>query len=223
MCPIKLDNNALKSLHKFATLVVPPGAKPIFERAEPWALFNKIEECPIDMDLINGNLEKVSQEKYIKRLQSLLNSTCNYDSTYLKAILNEVSQDYICIQTDEEYQAACSLLRYNRMFTPPIIPGLDLYLIRHWPIKYRTRYVADSMESGGLFLQPSMLGQATLLLSEDASSMTLSCNTEEQINGIDDISNEEQVVDSNSKDTGSQKRGGLLRLLRRLMRKPVRK
>lgn len=192
MCPIKIDSDVLLELPKNATLVVPPGAKQIFERAAPWALFGNIEECPIDKDVILGREKDASHDAHIKRLKSIMNSTCNYDAEYLKSIVYEVSQDFISIKDDSEYEKACSLLRYNRLFTPAIIPGLDLYLVRNWPLKYRIRYVTESLESGIPVSQLFGGDHVGHLLSENTDSLPINSDpvtakedTESNLNRLD--------------------------------------
>lgn len=148
MCPIRLDSHAFRDLPAKATLVVPPGTKMIFERATPWSLFNNIEEMSIDKDGIDAEDTEVSRHNYVERLKSIVNSTFNYDGEYLRDILKELGQNFINVESDMEYEQACSLLRYNRLFTPAIIPGLDLLLVKTWTQKYRLRYLNELLAAG---------------------------------------------------------------------------
>ncbi len=218
MCPIELDTDALKRLPANATLVVPPGAKQIFERADQWSLFSKIIELPIDKDIIGGREEDVPQEVVIKRLKSILYSTCNYDSTYLKGIMTEVSQNFKSIQSDKEYEQACMLFRYNRMFTPAVIPGLDLSLVRNWPLKYQIRYVKESMASGVPVSQLFMLNQAVNVLSTDSDSLFLPMSVDDQVDDIvtssvETLDSTEMQSDDMSESNGKKK---MIPFLRRL-------
>lgn len=168
--PIKSKEDKIGYLGENATLVVPKGTKIIFENLAPWSTFPNIEEWEIDEDKSDkGKFVKVSDEVYFKRLQSIADSKRKVDRLLLKEIIEELTQNYLYIDSDEEYEESMSLIAYNRSFSPAIIPELEKYLCKEWTNKYKLRIIENSLlesySSPLLFTEPGVT--QTLLLPEE--------------------------------------------------------
>ena len=168
--PIKSKEDEIGYLGENATLVVPKGTKIIFENLAPWSTFPNIEEWEIDEDKSDkGKFVKVSDEVYCKRLQSIADSKRKVDRLLLKEIIEELTQNYLYIDSDEEYEESMSLIAYNRSFSPAIIPELEKYLCKEWTNKYKLRIIENSLlesySSPMLFTEPGIT--QTLLLPEE--------------------------------------------------------
>lgn len=138
--PMRIGEDTFEKLGKDATLVVPKGAKIIFENASPWMAFPHIEEWEADVDKNDeGEFMPVSDESYYKRLQSIAGSKNNADRFYLKEIITELAQSYLYVDSDEEYEEAMSLFAYNRNFSPVIVPDLEKKICSEWSYKYKLK------------------------------------------------------------------------------------
>ena len=137
--PIKIDANCFVGMEDDTILYVPKGSKVIFEKAHPWNI-PKIEEIEINTDISSEeDSGKVSDEKYYKRLLSVANSLKNADRAYLQNILSDLMKSYLEVDTDEEYGEFMELLRYNNLFTPAIIHGIENEISKGWTNKYKLR------------------------------------------------------------------------------------
>jgi hypothetical protein len=168
--PLTSKEDAIGNLGENTTLVVPKGTKIIFENLAPWSTFPNIEEWEIDEDKSDkGKFVKVSDEVYFKRLQSIADSKRKVDRLLLKEIIEELTQNYLYIDSDEEYEESMSLIAYNRSFSPAIIPELEKYLCKEWTNKYKLRIIENSLlesySSPLLFTEPGVT--QTLLLPEE--------------------------------------------------------
>ena len=144
--PMNISEDTFKFMGKETTLVVPKGTKMIFENASPWAYFPVIEEWETSIDKDeNGKEITVTDEVYYKRLQSLSASKEKADRFYLKEIITELSQSYLYVDSDEEYNEALSLIAYNRSFFPAIVPDLEIQLCREWANSYKLKLINHSI------------------------------------------------------------------------------
>lgn len=138
--PLKIDDNSFGNLGDESTLVVPKGTKMIFEAASPWNSFRNIKEWDIDIDRNeNGEAYTINDEKHCTRLSSIIDSKEIADRQYLKEIINDISQDYQYIDSDEELNNAIALMAYNRSFYPAIVPDLEKQICADWAIKYKLK------------------------------------------------------------------------------------
>ena len=142
--PMRIGEDAFRKLGKDTTLVVPKGAKIIFENASPWMAFPHIEEWEADVDKDDeGEFIPVSDEAYYKRLQSIADSKNKADRFYLKEIITELAQSFLYVDSDEEYEEAMSLFAYNRNFSPVIVTDLEKKIWSEWSNKYKLKLLND--------------------------------------------------------------------------------
>ena len=146
--PMLIDDNSFGNLGNEATLVVPRGTKMIFEGASPWNSFPIIEEWDLNVDKNeNGEFVAVNDEIHCKRLVSLIESKNKVERQYLSEIINELAQDYLYVDTDEEFKDAKVLMAYNRSFSPAIVPELEKQLCANWAIKYKLKIIDEMIYS----------------------------------------------------------------------------
>ncbi len=138
--PIRLSANVFRGLSENATLIVPRGSKIIFQNAAPWSLISNICERELDID-INENGEEiiVTDEIYLKRLKSVAESKIKVDRYFLKDIIEDLSLNYLYVDNDDEYNEAIEVIKYNRSFSPAIIPDLELKMCQNWTNKYKLK------------------------------------------------------------------------------------
>lgn len=139
-CPIRLPLNAFRGLSDNATLVVPKGSKIIFQNAAPWSVIANIRECDLNIDYNeNGDEVLSTEELHLKRLQSVAESKIKADRYYLKEIIEDVYLNYLYIDSDDEYDEALEVIKYNRGFSPAIIPDLERKMCQSWTNKYKLK------------------------------------------------------------------------------------
>ena len=142
--PMRIGEDAFRKLGKDTTLVVPKGAKIIFENASPWMASPHIEEWEADVDKDDeGEFIPVSDEAYYKRLQSIADSKNKADRFYLKEIITELAQSFLYVDSDEEYEEVMSLFAYNRNFSPVIVTDLEKKIWSEWSNKYKLKLLND--------------------------------------------------------------------------------
>lgn len=142
-CPIRLPENAFRSLSDTATLVVPKGSKIIFENAAPWSTISNIQERELDVDYDdNGSELAVLDEIHLKRLQSVVRSKQNADRNFLKGIIEDACLNYIYVDSDAEYEEALEWIKYNQSFSPVIVPDLERKMCLNWTNKYKLKLVS---------------------------------------------------------------------------------
>lgn len=164
-CPIKVENTAFNSVSDNATLVVPKGTKLIFENTIPWSNFSNIEEWPLDKDYDQkGEEVEVTDETHSLRLRSVADSKMKADRCFLKEIINDISLNYQYVESDEEYKEALALIKYNRSFTPAIIPDLELTMCQNWINKYKLKLIERA-----ILINPS----SPLLLTQEVKKSSI--------------------------------------------------
>lgn len=141
--PFEVDKDAF-DVKSSTILYVPNGTKRIYENSIPWSCFSNIVEVPIELDFNDeGELVRVSDDVAQRRLFSVLNSKQNVDRYYLQGILNDVCQNFLYVDNDEDYNAAMEIIRYNRAFTPAIVPDLESRMCQEWDKQYKLRLLCD--------------------------------------------------------------------------------
>lgn len=141
-CPIKVGKTAFNKISDNATLVVPKGTKCIFENTIPWSNFSNIEEWALDKDYDeNGDESEVTDEIHSLRLRSVADSKMKADRYFLKEIIDDLSLNFQYVESDEEYKDALALIKYNRSFTPAIIPDLEQTICQNWTNKYKLKLI----------------------------------------------------------------------------------
>lgn len=147
-CPIDLPLNAFRSLPDNATLVVPKGTKVIFQNASPWSMISNIQESEIDTDYRDcGDKVLITEGLYIERLRSIAQSKLKADRNYLQDIIEDTYLNYLYVDSDDAYNEALDVIKYNRSFSPVIVPELEQKMCQYWSVKYRLKlystYVLD--------------------------------------------------------------------------------
>ena len=138
--PIRLSPNAFRGLSDNATLIVPPGSKLIFQNATPWNTISNICESELDVEYNeNGDKVMVSDERHLKRLKSVADSKIKADRYFLKEIIEDICQDYLYVDCDDEFEKALEVIKYNRSFSPAIIPNLEQSMYQNWINKYKIK------------------------------------------------------------------------------------
>ena len=139
-CPIRLHLNAFRGLSDNATLVVPKGSKIMFQNAAPWSVIANIRECDLNIDYDESGNEVLStDEVHLKRLKSVADSKIKADRYYLKEIIEDVCLNYLYVDSDDEYDAALEVIKYNRGFSPAIVPDLERKMCQNWTNKYKLK------------------------------------------------------------------------------------
>lgn len=138
--PVRQSANVFRGLSENATLIVPRGSKIIFQNAAPWSLISNICESELDID-INENGEEiiVTDEIHLKRLKSVAESKIKADRYFLKEIIEDLCLNYLYVDNDDEYNEAIEVIKYNRSFSPAIIPDLELKMCQNWTNKYKLK------------------------------------------------------------------------------------
>lgn len=145
-CPIRLPEKAFQGLSDNATLIVPKGSRMIFQNAAPWSAIPNICECELDVDYDeNDNEVAISDETHFKRLMSVENSKNKADRYFLKEIIEELCLNYLNVDSDEEYKEALEVIKYNRSFSPVIIPELEQKMCQNWTNKYKLKLISRSV------------------------------------------------------------------------------
>lgn len=139
-CPVRLPLNAFRGLSDNATLLVPKGSKIIFQNAAPWSVIANIRECDLNIDYNESGDEVLStDEVHLKRLKSVADSKINADRYYLKEIIEDVCLNYLYVDSDDEYDEALEVIKYNRGFSPSIVPDLERKMCQNWTNKYKLK------------------------------------------------------------------------------------
>ena len=140
--PPFLNDNAFIGMSPTAVLVVPKGCKVIYESVQPWSSFGSILEEDLDID--NDELaERVNDDILIKRLSSVQASKLNVNREYLRPYLQDLLMYFEAIESDEDYNEACKLIRYNRAFCPAIIEDMESQMCANWNTKYKLRLCSE--------------------------------------------------------------------------------
>lgn len=139
-CPIRLSAKAFRGLSDKATLIVPKGSKIIFQNTAPWSAISNICECDLDIDYDNnGNEVAISDEVHLKRIKSVIDSKIKADRNFLRETIEDIYQNYLYVDSDEEYEEAMELIKYNRSFPTPIVPELEHKMYQCWTNKYKLK------------------------------------------------------------------------------------
>lgn len=141
LVPFKLPDDAFRGISDNATLFIPKGTKVIYENMLPWSTFTNIEEFDMDKDLCDEE-RNVSDEHMYSRLNSIVNSVKNFDRIYLKEMLYDIVQSYQYVDNDADYEEAMSIIRYNYIFNPVLIPNLEKTICSNWINKYKLRFLS---------------------------------------------------------------------------------
>lgn len=145
-CPIRLSANAFRGLSDNATLIVPKGSKIIFKNATPWSSIPNICESNLDIDYDDkGGEVVVSDETHLKRIKSVADSKIKADRYFLKEILEDLCLSYLYVDSDEEYEEALDVIKYNRSFSPAVIPDLEQKMCQNWTNKYKIKLVSRTV------------------------------------------------------------------------------
>lgn len=172
-CPIRLPMNAFQGLSDNATLVVPKGSKIIFQNAAPWSVIANIRECNLDIDY-NDNGEEVlcTDEVHLKRLKSVAESKINADRYYLKEVIEDILLNYLYVDSDDEYDEALEVIKYNRSFSLAIVPDLERRMCQNWTNKYKIKLASTSVLDNPALLG-TMLNEAPITALPTADSLML--------------------------------------------------
>lgn len=141
LVPFKLPDGAFRGISDNATLFIPTGTKVIYENMLPWSTFTNIEEFDMDKDLSDEE-RNVSDEHMYSRLNSIVNSVNNFDRIYLKEMLYDIAQSYQYVDNDADYEEAMSIIKYNYIFNPVLIPNLEKTICSNWINKYKLRFLS---------------------------------------------------------------------------------
>ena len=145
-CPIRLSANAFRGLSDNATRIVPKGSKIIFKNATPWSSIPNICESNLDIDYDDkGGEVVVSDETHLKRIKSVADSKIKADRYFLKEILEDLCLSYLYVDSDEEYEEALDVIKYNRSFSPAVIPDLEQKMCQNWTNKYKIKLVSRTV------------------------------------------------------------------------------
>ena len=164
--PFRLSANALKGLSENATLIVPKGSKIIFQNAAPWSVISNICESDLDVDFgENGDAVIVSDEIHLKRLKSVADSKMKADRPFLKEIIEDLCLNYLYVDSDEEYNEALEVIKYNRSFSPAIIPDLEHRMCQNWTNKYKIKLAGRTVLDNPASLFTMVDEETTISLS----------------------------------------------------------
>lgn len=145
-CPVRLPLNAFRGLSDNATLLVPKGSKIIFQNAAPWSVIANIHECDLNIDYNENGDEMLSADDiHLKRLKSVAESKIKADRYYLKEIIEDVYLNYLYIDSDDKYDEALEVIKYNRSFSPAIIPDLERKMCQSWTNKYKLKLASANI------------------------------------------------------------------------------
>lgn len=153
--PIRLSPNAFRGLSDNATLIVPKGTKIIFQNSAPWSMFSKISESELDIDYDENEDEViVSDETYLKRLKSVADSKNKVDRNLLKEILEDICLNYLNVESESEYNEALEVIKYNRSFSPAIVPDLEQRIWQNWSNRYKIKLANKTIVEDPASLMP---------------------------------------------------------------------
>lgn len=164
MSPFRIGDNAFTGIGENSVLYVPTGSKLIFDDSMPWRLFSRIEEYEPGKDINDDN--SISDEQLRIRLLNIASSFAKADRNYLQEILQNLAMYYQNISDDEDYEEAIQIIKYNRRFTPALIPDLEKRLCSDWPIKYKLRLASSCIMNSSSALLSMSVQAADQLVDE---------------------------------------------------------
>ena len=140
LIPINLPENAFENIGNKAKLLIPQNTKLIFENTIPWSIFSVFEEVYTNHNITSSDVD-ISDNLYLTRLLSITKSIDISDRSRIQNILLNLSQSYETIDSNEEFEEALNLIKYNYLFTPPIISNLDKSMSLNWINKYKLNLI----------------------------------------------------------------------------------
>ena len=63
----------------------------------------------------------------------------------MKEILEDLCLSYLYVDSDEEYEEALDVIKYNRSFSPAVIPDLEQKMCQNWTNKYKIKLVSRTV------------------------------------------------------------------------------
>lgn len=144
--PPALNDDAFMEL-KEPVLLVPEGTKSVYSQSGVWGAFVRIEEVPSSKDGSADALVNASSEIYKRHLKGLYESLSNVNRDFVSATLVNQLMNCTVIDNEESYQELVSLLTYNRMFTPPIIPDYEQMVEVSMTDEYKLKLVEDGLKN----------------------------------------------------------------------------
>ena len=157
--PTRQISGAFDGMSIPSTLIIPENTKIIFENAYPWSCFSNIIEMPLDQNPTEDPTT-VDADELLFRLKCVNQSIQEVDRNYIKEILEVASLSYLDIETDEDFEQAMNIIRYNRKFSPIIIQDLDQRIIGNWPISYKLKYYKEAVTKFPQIVVPQSLTSA---------------------------------------------------------------
>lgn len=151
--PLQTSGKAFASRNN-TTLIVPIGCKVIFGSTLPWSAFSSIIERNFDeeQDEQQNSTDVFSTELYRRRIASVADSIKNANRVYLKELIEEVSFNYQDIDSDEEYDEALQLIKYNRTFKPAIVDDLESKICKNWDCYYKLKFANELLCTPNMML-----------------------------------------------------------------------
>lgn len=192
--PMNLNDSAFNGL-RHGILCVPEHTKRVYEHAGAWGTFGKIVEMEASKEGHPDATVDVSPEIYKRHLKGLYESLTCVDRPFLSDILNNLVMYYPVIADDSTYEELLGLLKYNRMFNPPIVSDYESRIKASWSDLYRFKL----LESG--LTNPQLMGMLEKCLPKPeplsmiAEQVSILEMIPEQLDSLSPNSCEQSVVE----------------------------
>ena len=142
--PMPLNDDAFSG-QSHVTLCVPEHTAIIYKYAGAWGTFCKIKEMSPSKEGALDAIRDASLDVYKCHLKGIYDSMMSVNRTELAEILNHAMMYYSVIADDRTYEELLELLKYNRMFNPPIIPDYEGSIQASWNDLYKLRMIEHAL------------------------------------------------------------------------------
>ena len=117
----------------------------IYKYAGAWGTFCKIKEMSPSKEGALDAIRDASLDVYKCHLKGIYDSMMSVNRAELAEILNHAMMYYSVIADDRTYEELLELLKYNRMFNPPIIPDYEGSIQASWNDLYKLRMIEHAL------------------------------------------------------------------------------
>lgn len=188
---------------KNAVLCVPEKTTRIYEQSSVWGTFGKIQEMPPSREGSADDPKDAGMEVYRQHLKGLYESLVTADRSVLSDTLKNLMMYYTAIEDDATYEEVLALLKYNRMFNPPIVPDYEKYVQATWSDVYRLKMMETGLTTPQLLrtdtiqqtqiqqLEPTQASALDVLASMQLPVPDSACEVKALFTGIQEAIEEE--------------------------------
>ena len=142
--PMPLNDDAFSG-QSHVTLCVPEHTAIIYKYAGAWGTFCKIKEMSPSKEGALDAIRDASLDVYKCHLKGIYDSMMSVNRAELAEILNHAMMYYSVIADDRTYEELLELLKYNRMFNPPIIPDYEGSIQASWNDLYKLKMIEHAL------------------------------------------------------------------------------